>query len=84
MSKTLYWVFVLLPCTPGLILLLAGLGLMMVTHDERNTERDGQLFTAGGAVLLAGLGIGAFVAWRIAHPQPDPVEEDDQTHPPTG
>ena len=77
MSKTLRWVFVLLPCTPGLVLLLAGLVLVAFTHDERNATRIGPLFTAGGAVLVAGLGIGAFVAWRIAHPRPDEAEEEE-------
>ncbi len=78
MSKTLRWVFVLLPCTPGLVLLLAGGVLVAFTHDERNAARIGPLFTAGGAVLVAGLGIGAFVAWRIAHPRPEPSGDDDE------
>ncbi len=74
MSKTLRWVFVLLPCTPGLILLLAGIVSMAAASDGGIPERAGQLFLAGGAVLLAGMGIGAFVAWRIAHPRPEPEE----------
>ena len=77
MSKTLRWVFVLLPSTPGLLLLLAGSVLAVATHDEHNTLRAGQLFTAGGAVLLAGLVVAAFVAWRIAHPKPEPDEAKD-------
>ena len=85
MSRTLRWVFVLLPCAPGLTLLLASGVLAAATHDDRNVLRAGQLFAAGGAVLLAGLVMGAFVAWRIAHPRPDPDEEEDaKQNPPKG
>ena len=85
MSKTLSWVFVLLPCVPGLTLLLAGGTLAAAAHDERNAVRAGQLFPAGGAVLLAGLAMGAFVAWRITHPRPEPDEEGDaKQDPPAG
>ena len=80
MSRTLRWVFVALPCTPGLILLLAGLAAMAANSpDGANAGRAGQLFIAGGAVLLAGLGIGAFVAWRIAHPRPEPDDGGDSS-----
>ena len=78
MSKTLRWVFTLLPCAPGLTLGLAGVAMLTATRDERAW----QLLAAGGAVLLAGLGIGGIVAWRIAHPRPEPVEEDAPTLPP--
>ncbi len=77
MTRTLGWIFVLLPSTPGLTLLLAGAVLRTVGQEERDARRIEQLFTAGGAVLLAGLVVGAFVAWRIAHPRPEPVEEDE-------
>ena len=82
MSKTLRWVFVLLPCTPGLLLLAAGLVLAAVARGERDGWRVQQLLAAGGAVLLAGLGVGAFVAWRIAHPRPEPVAEEESMKPP--
>lgn len=80
MSKTLRWVFVLLPCTPGLMMLLAGVALLAA----RDSERAGQLFAAGGAVLLAGVVIGAFVAWRIAHPRPESDEDDADGDRPSG
>ncbi len=70
------WIFVLLPCAPGLTLLLAAALLWVVERGEPDVNRILPLLAAGGAVLLAGMVIGAFVAWRIAHPRPEPEEED--------
>ena len=79
MSKTLRRVCALLPCVPGLTLLLAG-GLA-AWIDRPDLYRAGQIWTAGGAVLLAGLVVGAFVLWRLNHPRP-PEEDEEQPPPP--
>lgn len=68
----------MLPCAPGLTLLLAALAVWLA--DRRDVWRAEQLLLAGGAVLLAGLVIGGFVSWRLAHPRP--VEEDEEPLPP--
>ncbi len=98
MSWTLRWVFILLPCVPGLTLLLAALGAAVASGSspgighfgsedsvraQASLDRVWQLLIAGSAVLLAGVVIGTFVAWRIAHPRPDPADEDSQERPPT-
>ena len=80
MSKTLRWVVILLPCAPGVTILLAALTAFFV--DRQSLWRTAQIGLAGGAVLLAGLVVGAFVAWRIAHPRPLEEEDEQQTPPP--
>lgn len=80
MSKTLRWVLILLPCAPGVTILLAALAAFFL--DRQDLWRVEQIGLAGGAVLLAGLVIGAFVAWRIAHPRPLEEDEDEEQTPP--
>ena len=77
MGPALRWFFVLLPCLPGLTLLLAAAVLEVFGQQEPDAAHLQPLLVAGGAVLLAGLAIGAIVAWRIAHPRPEPEEEDE-------
>ena len=88
MSWTLRWIFMLVPCVPGLTLLLAALFVARASvasvhfgpedgaRAQANLERSRQLLAAGSVVFVAGVGMGAFVAWRIAHPQPDADEEE--------
>ena len=83
MSKTLRRVFVLLPCAPGLTLLAAGLVVFAAARDQNDRWRAEELFMAGGAVVLVGLMVGTFIAWRIAHPRPDEPEEENPG-PPAG
>lgn len=77
MSKTLRRVSALLPCVPGLTLLLAGGAVWLL--DRGSFWRAGPILLAGGAVWLAGLVIGALVSWRLKHPRP--VEEDEEQTP---
>ena len=77
-TKTLRRVCVLLPCAPGVTLLLAG-GMVWLI-DRPDFWRAGQLLLAGGVVTLVGLVVGAWVLWRLKHPHAD--EEDEQDLPP--
>ena len=83
MSRTLRWVVTLLPCAPGLTLLAGGLVAFALARDPDAERRAQELALAGGAVVVAGLVVGACVAWRIAHPRPEETE-DDEKQPPTG
>lgn len=74
MSKTLRRVATLLPCVPGVSLLLAGGVVWLI--DREDFRRAGPILLAGGMVVLAGWVIGAFVSWRLKHPRPD--EEDEE------
>ena len=76
MRPALRWFFVLLPCLPGSTLLLAAAVLAVFGRPEPDALHLRPLLVAGGAVLAAGLVIGAIVAWRIAHPRPEPEEEE--------
>ena len=78
MSKTLRRVAALLPCVPGMSLLLAGGVVWLI--DRGDFRRAGPILLAGGAVVLAGWIIGAFVSWRLKHPRP--VKEDEEQVPP--
>ena len=75
-------VFVLLPCAPGVTMLAAGLAVFAFARDGEDRWRAQELGLAGGAVVLAGLVVGGFVAWRIAHPRPLEAEDEENTRPP--
>ncbi len=77
-TKTLHRVCALLPCAPGVTLLLGGAVEWLI--DRPDFQRASQLLLAGGAVTLAGLVVGACVSWRLNHPRP--VEEDEEPLPP--
>ncbi len=79
MSKTLRRIFSLLPCAPGVTLLLASGVVWLI--DRPDFRRAGQLGLAGSAVTLAGLVVGAWVSWRLKHPQP--TAEDEEEIPPS-
>ena len=78
-TKTLRRVCTLLPCAPGVTLLLAGGVTWLI--DRPDSWRAEQLLLAGSAVTLAGLVIGTYVLWRLKHPRPE--EEDEEQVPPS-
>ena len=92
MVRKLRWLFALTPCVPGLTLLLAGFAEIAVpptldptpetiVRDRLYELRAQQLFNAGSVVLVAGMLMGLFILWRIAHPRPEPVEESNEQPP---